>query len=304
MTAKKMRTSSRTSAKNGKQEVAKAEEPKSNLPSYLQNYEGPVEDVMTQDDIVLPRIRLLHGTSEAVEHFDTAIPGTFWHTGIDDTLGDTFEFVVAAFQKRFMLLAPREDGQGVLAVARDGKTWDRTGEWEVSQKGVNGKIKWAIHDTDVHRSGLNEYGTWNPADPKSPPAATLFYDYLVLLPNQLDASPVLMSLFRTSIKRAKQGINQKIMFAKRRNRPMQSLKFEASVSKETNPDGEKYYVWNFRSAGFADEKLFMQAMELRDMLQQPYVANDQESELDDVASNGQASSTAAAAEVVDENLPF
>lgn len=306
-----MTTRTRKMRTNSKKGQAVATKPKSTevkaeadgVPSYLQNYEAPLGEDIGSEDIVLPRVRLLHGTSEVVEQFDKAMPGTFWHTGIDDTLGDSFEFVVAAFKKRYMLLAPREDGQGVLAVASDGKTWDRTGEWEVSQKGVNGKIRWTIAHTDVQRSGLDQYGTWNPSDPNSPPAATMFYDYLLVLPKYPDASPVLMSLFRTGIRKAKQGINQKVVFARKKGRPMQALKFEATIGKETNPDGEKYFVWNFRSAGFADEKSFVQARDLSDMLQQNYTVKDPESEVDDVAANG-----AAASEVIetpeDKDLPF
>lgn len=297
MTAKKMKT-------NSKGKAVATKDDKGGLPDYLKNFEGPVEQVVGQEDIVLPRIRLLHGTSDAVEEFDNAVPGRFWHTGIDDTLGDSFKFVIAAFQKRYMLLAPREDGQGILATARDGKTWDRTGSWEVEQKGVSNKIRWTIEDTDVEKSGLNEYGTWNPADPKSPPAATLFYDYLLMLPEYPDASPVLMSLFRTGIKKAKQGINQKILFAQRRGRPMQALQFEATIGKETNPDGEKYFVWNFRSAGFADERIFMQARDLSGTLQQNYTVNDQESELQDVSSNGKAAEVVEGESKSSDDLPF
>lgn len=239
----------------------------SQLPTYLQRY-GQVQDDDNFDssDVVLPRIKLLQGISGEIETFDDAKAGRFWHTGLDISLGDNFRFVVADRRKKYLLSAPIEDGQGVLARADDAKTWDRLGSWNVKIKGVKQPVTWEITDLDVAKSGLAGWGTYNPDDEDSPPAATLFYDYLVLLPDYPDLGPAVLSLARSQIKTAKKGLNDKIQLHKTNGRPMQAVMFKAA-SKDDSADGQSFKNFVFSGAGFVqDEALFKQALELRGAL--------------------------------------
>lgn len=233
------------------------------LPDYLKNYAMPNDgsDNFDSDDILLPKIKLLQGISGEVETFDEAKAGHFWHTGLDVSLGPSFRFVVADRRKKYLLSAPIEDGQGVLARADDFKTWDRTGEWQVKIKGVKKPVTWKIEDTDVVKSGLADWGTYNPEDEDSPPAATMFYDYLVFLPDHLDFGPAILSLARTQIKHAKRGLNDKIQLHKNNGRPMQALIFEAK-SIDDQADGQSFKNLQFISGGFnRDEELFNLAVQ-------------------------------------------
>ena len=93
------------------------------VPAYLQG-NGPVdlEDNFDSSDIIIPRIQLLQGMSDAVKEYGLP-PGSFFHTGIEEVVPD-MDFVIVARQKRYMLVAPMEDGRGVLARAEDAKYWD------------------------------------------------------------------------------------------------------------------------------------------------------------------------------------
>lgn len=227
------------------------------LPAYLAGLKPNMgSDNFDSSDVVVPRIKLLQGISPEVEAFDEAKAGVFWHSGMDVPLGSSIRFIIADRRKKYLLSAPIEDGQGVLARADDAMTWDRLGSWSVKLKGVKNPVTWEIKDRDVHASGLTKWGTYNPADEDSPPAATLFYDYLVFLPDHMDLGPAVISLARSSIRSAKKGLNDKIQLHRQNGRPMQSLVF-FTESFEDSSEGQSFKNWRFKSAGFVmDEAMF------------------------------------------------
>ena len=248
-------------------DVATIDKTDAELPAYLQGMDTTGEDDnFDSSDIVIPRIKLLQGLSGEIEQFEHAKTGCFWHTGLDENLGEKIVFIVADRRKKFLLSAPLADGQGILARADDAKTWDRTGEWQVKLKGVKKPVTWAIEDTNVDKSGLAKWGTSNPEDEDSPPAATMFYDYLVFLPDRPELGMSVISLARSSIRAAKKGLNDKIAMNRQNNRPMQSLKFSAESVDDISDDGP-YKNWLFKSAGFnMDESLFHKLTEYRGAL--------------------------------------
>lgn len=244
-----------------KNAVALATQDKDQLPAFLQGQNFTREDNFDTSDIVLPRIKLLQGISPEITTFDNAKVGEFWHSGMDISLGSKIRFVIADRRKKYLLSAPLEDGQGVLARADDAATWDRLGKWSIKIKGQKQPVIWEIKDLDVVQSGLTEWGTMIPGDEDSGPAATLFYDYLVFLPDHLDLGPAIISLARASIKKAKKGLNDKIALHQNNGRPLQALVFEAgSVDEQSDSGGFKN--WQFQSGGFVqDEALFNLARE-------------------------------------------
>jgi hypothetical protein len=241
-------------------------------PSYLAALEakGPAKsrDNFDQSDVSVPRIKLLQGTSKEVEAYDSASPGRFWHTGLDMDLGPELKFIVCSRNKKMLLVAPLHDGQGTLARSDDGRTWDKTGSWEVSLDPKKPKVltKWTIDTKDVATSKVTQWGSSDPDNPDSPPAATLFYDYLVILPDHLDIGPAVMSLARSQIKRAKKGLNDKIELHASAGRPMQSLIFKATPTTEQGVAGD-YKNMQFVASGFASEELFNKAKELASVMQ-------------------------------------
>lgn len=257
-----------------KTDVAVAQAPVDQLPAYLQGKTVVNDDNFDSSDVVLPRIKLLQGISPEVEAFDEARSGDFWHSGMDISLGNNVKFIVADRRKKYLLSAPLEDGQGVLARADDAVTWDRLGEWTVKIKGVKNPVKWAITDLDVAKSGLSSWGSSQPDDEDSAPAATLFYDYLVFLPDHLDLGPAVISLSRSSIRSAKRGLNDKIQLHHTNGRPMQAIVFNAA-SFEDSADGQAFKNWRFTGAGFVqDEALFNMAVEHKGALAAVKIADE------------------------------
>ena len=230
------------------------------LPDYLKDVSvHHAADGFTAEDVKMPVVRLLQGTSTAVTEHADAQPGIFWHDGMDESLEESFEFVIANRKKRYLLMAPLDDGQGVLARADDAETWDTTGEWEV-QLDKKTKTTWSIKNRNVKKSGLTEWGSYDPDDVNSPPAATLFYEYLVVIPGRPDISPVMIVLARSAIKKAKKGLNDKVLMHRQNGRPMQALKFIARPFPDKNSVGQSFFNWQFTGAGFADEETYESAM--------------------------------------------
>lgn len=258
---------------------------KDDTPAYLKGGEyEPQKDNFDSSDVALPRLKLLQGLSSEVEDFDNATIGNFWHTGMDQDMGPEVRFVIIGRNKKYLLTAPLEDGQGILARADDAKTWDRTGEWEVKVDKKT-KVTWKIEDTDVLKSGLTEWGTYDPEDDNSPPAATLFYDYLALLPDHLELGPVVISLTRSSISAAKKGLNDKIQLHKGAGRPMQAVVFVARSIDKSSDSGD-YKSWQFTSGGFAEETLFKQAWDLRGLAETYKVQDEAGAAVDDGKGEG------------------
>lgn len=251
------------------------------------------QDNFDQSDVALPRIKLLQATSKEIEAFDTAKAGHFWHTGLDISLGETLDFVVASRNKKYLLVAPLEDGQGILARADHFTTWDRLGKWSVKKKGHKDPLIWEITDKNVVKSGLDQWGTSIADDENSPPAATLFYDYLIFLPDRMDLGPAIFTATRSSISRAKKGLNDKIKLHGDNGRPMQSIVFRATVTKETGDEGD-YKNVRFSQNGFAEEAVFKAAWEHRAALAGDYKAQDEESAVHEEAEDAGVKGAAGA----------
>ena len=239
--------------------------PVSEVPAYLSTVAPDAEDNFGSEDIVVPVIKLLQGVSPQITEFPEATVGDFWHTGLDISLGQSFSFVVCARRKKYLLIAPMGDKQGILARADDAMNWDAVGEWEVNID-KRTTVTWTIKDKKVSKSGLTEWGTSFPGDPNSPPAATLFYEYLVLLPEHLEVGPCILSLARSQIVPAKKGLNTKISMHHAMGRPLQSIVFIAHSVPRLNTDGQEFRNFTFASAGFAEEELYHNALGVRDTL--------------------------------------
>ena len=224
--------------------------------AQLANQQANIDDGFSSDDVAIPNIKLIQGLSDEVS--EGIAPGTFYHTGAGEELGDSFEFIICSRRKRYILMPPMNavvDGgttTGLLAQANDGKTWDVTGKWEI-QVDKKTRLTWEIKDRDVRASGLADWGSSDPEDPQSPPAATLLYEYVVLLPGHYDWGPAVMLLTRTALKRARKGLNDKILMHQNNGRPMQSLIFNAAVTEDSAGANQDYFNWRFNGAGFVND---------------------------------------------------
>lgn len=230
------------------------------VPAYLQDYKGPMRNsTMGSEDLIIPRIKLLQAINPEVTAFDAAKPGHFWHNVMNMDLGAELRFIPVLARKHYILFAPRGDTRTVLARAVDGVHWSPANEeFEIKLKGVPKPVKWKTANT-VAASKLGEFGSSNPGDPQSPPAATLIYEYLAYLPDFQELSPVLICLARSGIKKGR-GLNAKMEMRSMRV-PQFAQVYTAKVTEEQSSDGP-YFGWDFVSSGEATQDDFEIAQSL------------------------------------------
>lgn len=232
-------------------------------PDYLPSVVGQTGlEGLGKDDIKTPRILLLQGLSPQLENFPTAKKDHFWHTGLNVSLGSEFLFVPAMVNKRVILWRPRTDeGGGILAFSVDGRTWATGGnqEFRVRLKGMKNPVVWKT-GKDVMSSGLTEFGSANPEDGDSPPAATVSYEYLCYLPEAPELSPCVLGVSKTGLPNAK-GFNTSLAMMAKQGKPTSCLLVKCFAQKESNNDGD-WTTPNFKLAGYAPKEVYEHARKL------------------------------------------
>ena len=227
--------------------------PFDSVPDYLKGEGNTGLEQLGQSDFKVPRIKLLQPLNPEIRSFQgKAIPGEFWHTGSNSSLGSEFDMICCIASKRVILWNPRDEGGGMLAFSRDGKSWVSGGnqKFEVKLKNVKKPI---VYNTgkNVHDSKLLEWGTANPEDIESGPAAQLSYDYLCYLPKYPNLSPVVMSLSRTAMGNAKNFNTSMLMIRK----PIQSVLVRC-FSDEKSEGENVWWVPNFEMKGYVSSDIY------------------------------------------------
>lgn len=222
------------------------------LPEYMRSQAGKGMEGMGAGDFEMPRVKLLQGISEELTMYDGVKAGEFFHTLAERGLGTELSITILHISKRFVLWRPRWDGGGILARADDAIHWSpANAEFEVSaDKSKRRKVKWCTKPT-VAESGLAEWGTSDPEDPNSQPAATLCYVVVVHLHDFPELSPVALLLQRTALRGAKK------LFGKLKvsGAPIFGLKFIAESVDDSSTAGD-FKNWRFTSDGYVDEEQF------------------------------------------------
>lgn len=190
-------------------EIAKTND--SALPEHLRQGKQASFGNIDASDLIIPRVKLLQAVSEEVQAFDNAKIGVFWHTLMEQNLGDKLRIIPLILRKEITLWAPRGDERGVLARSTDCVNWDdgyANLELEVKVKGQPQPLKY-FTDRNVAASRLAEFGSSVPGDPQSRPAASLTYKMMFCFPDFKEIGPAIVINTRSSAKVAK-GLISKI----------------------------------------------------------------------------------------------
>lgn len=219
------------------------------LPDFMKEHSHLGTEALGAGDVEIPRIKLMQALSPELEEFNDLKQGDFFHTLAEQNLGKELRVTPIYVDSRFILWRPRESGGGILARADDGKHWSPADtDFQVKLKG-GAEVRWRTAKT-VEESGLAEWGSSNPSDPNSPPAATKMYNLVVTLPDIPDLPPAVVTLQRASISVARRFIGKlKISRA-----PSFGLVFTMSSFKDKNDAGQDFYNYQFRAAGMVEDK--------------------------------------------------
>lgn len=231
---------------------------------------------------MLPRIKLLQATSpECADYPGEARSGEFWHTTLTMSLGSEILGVPIMRRQSYVLWTPRgvpgQEG-GILARARDGIHWDPPdGVFNIRHPNNPKTYTWKTAPT-VRGSGLDQFGTSMPEDPKSKPAATLTFEVLWYLPEFATLALTLNS--RGSVQAARN------LFAMVDGKPASAFdqKYRICAQRKDGPAGSSYFGWIYRGDGYCDEKLSAVTEPLYRQWKDMAFATEDESEEDEAPS--------------------
>ena len=225
----------------------------SNVPDYLKDPNLKSGLNVDSDDVIIPKIKVLQGMSPELGKYDNAKPGIFWHDGANISLGKTVVFVPAVASKKVLLWEPTPSGVGgrLLAYSKNGRDWATGGNkaFEVTPRNSKEKTTWRTGKS-VAASGLLDWGSSDPANDTSAPAATLVYDFCCYMPGHPNLSPSLFGLYKTATLDAKKLNTQLLMLRK----PIQSVVITASIIEKNNKSGNKWYGIDFSLSGYVPDK--------------------------------------------------
>lgn len=231
------------------------------VPEYMRGDAGLGKENIGREDLETPRLKLIQGLSPELQAYDDLRPGNFFHSASEFIFNEPFIAVPIFMDKRYILWRPRDSGGGILARADDGIHWNPPrGEFTVQldKKDGGGSVTWRLAPT-VEESGLAAWGSMNPADPNSPPAATLMYSFVLAFPEEPDLMPAVLTFQRSGIKMGRR-FNTKL---KTTRLPLFGLKFEFRSFMDHNKSGQEFYNVDATSAGLVeDPQLYNQYKEL------------------------------------------
>lgn len=226
------------------------------MPDFMQGKGNKGVVGYRPEDLILPRIDLMQDISPRVQDGDFK-SGEFVHNVLEESLGNEVKLIIFLARKQYMLWKPRHQGGGILARADDGVHWSPAdAAFEVEpHKGLKKKVTWRTAKT-VEQSGLANWGSTDPDDADSPPAANEMATFVALLHDRPEIGPVVVTLQRGSLTVGKKMV-QRLMFSQA---PITGLVFKMSAERGTNNDGQGFWTYKFTSDGFVqDQRLFDEA---------------------------------------------
>lgn len=231
------------------------------IPDFMKESQpGQGTEGLSQNAMSPPRLKLLQALSPELEEDDTLRPGQFLNSISGISYGEKVMMIPCFLNEAYFLFTPRVPGAtgGLLARAIDGVHWSPpNGVFEVIVDKKGNKATWKTAET-VAKSGLAEWGTSDPSDKNSSPAAVHALNCVTLLPEHMEDGPMVLSFVRSALK-----VGKKFAGNLRMSRvPSFGRVFELSSLKVEGPSGP-YYEPRVKPAGFVgDVNVYAQAEEV------------------------------------------
>ena len=205
-------------------------------------------------DVKPPMVKLLQATSPEAAEQPGARAGEFWLTGQNINLGPEITGTPILLRKSYVIWNPTRglDSKGPLATAGDGIHWDTPNqEFTVFFPNNQTPYTWRTKRT-VAESGLDKFGSSQPDNPRSKPAASLTYQMLwaFKLP---DGRPQLGVITNSSagIKPAKELFG---MIDGRKPLDHYFLRFRIEAVRLNPRPGEYFFGYKYFAAGLVDNE--------------------------------------------------
>jgi hypothetical protein len=201
-------------------------------------------------DMEIPALRLLQGLSPQVKADHSLRAGTFYHTILEEDLGNELNVVVLLVHHSVELWSPK-NVRGIdsvrLARAMDGMTWDKPNQrFEVQLP--TGKRTEYFTNRNVQASGLLDWGTSDPDNRNSTPAAKHVYTVILRLLEPKIQGPVIYTGSVTANRKIMQ-LNSKIdLRAAGGVAPLRQI-YRVTAEEKQGGAGISWFVPNFSANG-------------------------------------------------------
>lgn len=222
------------------------------VPDFMKQYAGQGVETIDSKDVEVPRLILLQSLSDQVTDGDERA-GDFYHTVLETSIGNSVRIVPIYTDIRYMLWRPRHEGGGILARADDGKHWvPANSKFTIKpNKGDDRQVIWETKPT-VQESGLDQWGSYDPQNENSQPAATKMYNIVAYLPDYPEMSPCVITLQRGAVTVARKFMGK----LKMAGLPSYGQVFQMSSFKDDTGSGD-FQNFSFEKVGnVTDEALF------------------------------------------------
>lgn len=223
-----------------------------NVPAFMRQDAGMGKENIGREDLEVPRLKLIQGLSPELQDYNDLRAGHFFHSAAEMIFDGPTLVVPIYMDRRYILWRPRDNGGGILARADDGIHWSpSSGQFTVQldKKDGGNTVTWKLAKT-VQQSGLANWGTLNPEDPNSPPAATLMYSFVLAFPEHADLMPAVLTFQRSSIKIGRR-FNTKLKTVRT---PLFGLQFELISFQDSNSRGQDFYNISMKGAGLVEDE--------------------------------------------------
>lgn len=223
------------------------------LPAHMRADMDMGKENIRNEDMDIPRLKLIQGLSKELTLYDDLKAGHFFHSATEMIFDDKegFRVVPVYFERQYILWRPLENGGGILARAQDGIHWSPSeGSFDVQldRKDGGAKVTWKVAPT-VEKSGLAQWGTMDPNNPNSPPAATLMYNFLLAFPDYPDLMPAVLTFQRSSIKIGRKFITK----LKTVRTPLFGTIFRLTSFVDHNAANQDFHNVNLVGAGLVED---------------------------------------------------
>lgn len=258
------------------------------LPDYLKTVDNKNTGLegLTKDDFRIPEIKLMQGLSPELDTYKgVAVKDEFFHTGMMKSIGNTYRGIICVVKKRVVVWRPKNDqGGGILAVSDDSISWKMGAnkEFTVMLKGAKKPVTWKI-GPNVKASGLLEFGTSDPENENSSPAAVQYFEYVEYLPDYENASPAVKRVKSTGLDNARKLNSYFLLQGKKIY--VHALQWTAELKKGSNGD---WTVPLAKPIGFVDKRTFEIVQEMHNQYAAIDLTIDQEGDIENKDPNSPA----------------
>jgi hypothetical protein len=235
----------RTVAKKSKTEVAPAQ------PAQVPAVQTPFRRFgnVGIKDMEIPALKLLQGLSPEVKADHSLRPGNFYHSILEEDLGDEIKVVVLLVHHSVVLRTPknvRGVDSVVLARSQDSVNWDKPNQRFEVMLPTGKKTEW-FTGRNVESSRLLDWGSSDPENPNSTPAAQHVYTVIMrLLEPEIDG-PVIFTPSVTGNRKIMQ-LNTKIELRASKVEPLRQI-YTVSTEERSGGQGISWFVPNFTASG-------------------------------------------------------